>query len=93
MRKKKPNGVNPSHASLKNYMRAKVRANCLICQLSPEIRAQLGRAATDRGFSRTDQAEWLRTAVGASEVTLEILAQHLGRGHDRDVEVPNAAQA
>lgn len=69
--------------SLAQYMQSKVRAGCLICQLPQEVRAQLGREASKRGFSREDQVEWLRLACGAAKVTVEILTAHLNGKHDQ----------
>lgn len=64
-------------------MKGKVKAACPVCQLAPEIRAQLGTSATKKGFSRPDQLEWLRTVVGASKLTLEELNTHLNGKHDQ----------
>lgn len=75
-----------SAPSLSAFMLSKARAGCLICQLKPEVRAQLGGDAGKRGFTRQDQVDWLRAACGATKVTLDILNRHLSSRHDREEE-------
>lgn len=72
--------------TLVDFVRGKAKAGCPLCKLAPEVRAQLGRSATKKGFTRDDQVEWLRTAVGAKGITLEHLAEHLNGRHDRDLD-------
>lgn len=69
--------------SLADFMRSKARKGCLICELPLEVRAQLGRSATKKGFTRDDQVEWLKTVCGMPKVTREVLDQHLNGRHDR----------
>lgn len=71
-------------ANLSKFMRSRARAGCAVCDLPAEIRSQLGRPATKRGYTREDQVEWLREAVGAKKVTLEVLATHLSSKHDQE---------
>lgn len=70
--------------SLAAFMLQKVRDACLVCQLPPVIRDQLGPAAGKRGFTRQDQVAWLREACGVKEVTLDILNAHFNGRHDRE---------
>lgn len=67
--------------SLPAYMRAKTRAACPVCKLPDAIRAQLGRPAGRRGFSRADQIEWLREACGV-QISVEELTAHLSGRHE-----------
>lgn len=78
-----------SQQSLADFMQSKARVGCLVCALPKEIRAQLGAKAGKRGFSRPDQAEWLRVACGATKVTLDILNVHLNARHDRGEDFNN----
>lgn len=67
--------------SLAEFMRQKAKGACLICRLPADIQAQLGKPASDKGYSRVDQVEWLRAVCGAREVTIEILTKHLNGRH------------
>lgn len=73
--------------SLTEFMREKARKGCIICALPLEVRMQLGKPATERGFTRPDQAEWLRQACGVTGVTLDILNKHLSSRHDREEDL------
>lgn len=71
---------NGDPQTLEQFMRAKQRKACKVCALAPEIQAQLGKPASDRGFSRADQVEWLNGAVNA-EITRRELDDHINRRH------------
>lgn len=91
MSKKQLAPNKPTRPTLASFMQAKLRAGCLVCQLPTEIRAQLGRVAVKRGFSRQDQVEWLRVACSATKVTLDILNTHLNSHHDREEDFNGTA--
>lgn len=65
-----------SNKSLSEFIGEKARAGCPLCRLPKEVRSQLGKAATKRGFTRDDQLEWLRACYKV-DVTAEQLAKHL----------------
>lgn len=69
--------------SLTEFMRNKIKAACLVCQLPKEIRDQLGRSASKKGFSRPDQVEWLKVC-GYTKITVEELGKHLNGKHEED---------
>lgn len=79
----KSNADHPAN-TLEEFMRQKARVGCPVCQLPGGVRAQLGRAASKRGFSREDQVEWLRRSIGAQGITLDILNKHLAARHDSE---------
>jgi hypothetical protein len=83
MREKKK-APEVSKKSLATFMRDKARAKCAVCQLPKEIRAQLGPAASDKGYTRRDQLEWLRGAYSLTSLTADILNKHLSAQHDRE---------
>lgn len=78
--------------SLATFMRDKTRAKCPVCQLPKEIRAQLGAAASDKGFTRRDQLEWLRGTSSLTSLTADILNKHLSAQHDREEDFNAPAQ-
>jgi hypothetical protein len=84
----RPQSDATKHVSLTQFVRdkelARAREGCVICKLPAEIRAQLGRGATRRGFTREDQVAWLKGPCGAKGVTVEGLANHLNGKHDRE---------
>jgi hypothetical protein len=65
---------------LVDYMRAKRREGCKVCQLSGDIRAQL-RTASDKKILIRDQIAWLRDVVGA-DITADDLTSHRSGRHD-----------
>lgn len=67
--------------TLADFMRDKKRATCPVCKLPEDIRSQLGKEATKRGFTRADQVEWLNMVVGA-EITLRELSSHFSSRHE-----------
>lgn len=73
--------------SLATFMKDRARAGCAVCCLPVEVRRQLGRPASKRGFTREDQVEWLRTVCGESAITVEILATHLTSKHDTEEDL------
>lgn len=73
--------------SLTEFVRAKAKKDCPVCALPVEVRAQIGRPATDKGITRREQAEWLRTVCGATRVTEEVLNAHLTAKHDREEDL------
>lgn len=66
--------------SLVDFMRAKRRAACKVCQLPDDVREQL-RTASDKDIKRRDVLEWLRTEVG-SDITDAELTSHKAGHHD-----------
>lgn len=71
--------------NLAAFMRAKLRKECVICQLPAEVREQLGRTASRRSFTRQDQLDWLHEAIGAKQITMTQLVAHLNGRHDEEV--------
>lgn len=69
--------------TLEEFMRTRAKRDCPVCALSRDVRAQIGKAASERGYTRGDQLTWLHEAVGASHITLEQLGRHITRQHDR----------
>lgn len=76
---------NDTPQTLDAFMRAKARHDCKICALPAEVRAQIGKSATDRGYSRDDQVEWLNAAVGAG-VSRQDLDRHISRRHEETIK-------
>lgn len=72
--------------SLAQYMLDKQRAACPVCKLPAAVRDQLGTPASDKGFTRRDQVEWLRDACGVVGITEQVLAKHFSARHDRGEE-------
>ena len=72
--------------SLSEFMRAKAKQKCAVCKLPVSIRAQLGRPASEQGFTRPEQVEWL-LACGYKDVDLDILNKHLSARHDREEDL------
>lgn len=70
--------------NIDEFMRAKIRKSCPVCQLPDEIRSQLGSYASKRRYTREDQLEWLRSAVGVKDITMEVLVVHLNSRHDQE---------
>ena len=66
--------------SLYDYMHAKRRADCPVCQLPDDVREQL-RGAKKRKIPRADQVEWLNVEVGSSVTSANLDAHYSGR-HD-----------
>ena len=78
----KPKKDSPDLAA---FMRAKLRKECVICQLPAAVRSQLGRPASRKDFTRQDQLDWLHEAVGAKHITMNQLVAHLNGRHDEEV--------
>jgi hypothetical protein len=66
--------------SLADYMRAKKREACAVCQLPDDVRGQL-EEAKERGILLRHQLEWLRTVIGADIARQELISHRTG-GHD-----------
>lgn len=73
-------GTKNDVRTLTDYMKAKKRAACPVCQLSDTVRRQLVEAR-EKGIRRRDQLEWLRVEVGA-DITDADLTQHVNGRHD-----------
>lgn len=65
--------------ALVDYMKAKKRAECAVCQLPDAIREQLAEASSKKIKVR-DQLEWLTEVVGA-EVNESDLVSHRSARH------------
>lgn len=61
--KKKAKAVSASKRSLADFMQAKRREGCAVCELPPDIRAQL-KGASKRHIRRTDIIDWLASEFG-----------------------------
>lgn len=70
----------PSKRSLTDFMQAKRREGCAVCELPPEIRAQL-RGASKRHIRRTDIIEWLASEYGM-KITRAAFDSHQSGRHE-----------
>ena len=75
----KKNEATPQ--TLEEFMREKQRRDCKVCALPQDITAQLGKPASDRGFSRDDQVEWLAVVAPNAKVSRTDLDTHMNRRH------------
>jgi hypothetical protein len=60
------------------------KRECKVCQLPDGVRSQLGKPASEKGFSRPDQLQWLREACGQTQITMQMLAKHLNGRHEEE---------
>ncbi len=67
--------------TLAEFIKAKKRIGCSVCKLPVEIRAQIGRAASEKHISRDLQVEWVSLVAG-HPITSEELMQHVNGRHD-----------
>jgi len=66
--------------SLADFVAAKKRAACKVCQLSVQIRGQLREAAQKR-IPRGEQLEWLKQ-VHSANITAADLQAHVNARHE-----------
>ena len=67
--------------TLAEFIKIKRREGCRVCKLPVEIRAQIGRPASEKKISRDLQVEWV-SLVSGQTITLEELMQHVSGRHD-----------
>ena len=63
---------------LADFMRAKKRAACKVCQLPADVLEQLA-AARSAKIRRPDMLDWLRTEVGSDITDAELTAHYSAR--------------
>lgn len=63
---------------LADFMKAKRRAACKVCQLPADVLDQLVAARTAK-IRRPDMLEWLRTEVGVDVTDAELTGHYSGR--------------
>ena len=64
--------------SLADFMRAKRRAECPVCQLPEEVTEQLAEAGRKK-ISRRDQIEWLNNELGIDISSADLDKHYSGR--------------
>lgn len=67
--------------TLLEYAQKEGRTTCRVCQLSIEIRRQIGRPASEQGISRGQQVRWLQLVSGV-EIMMNELIAHVNERHD-----------
>lgn len=70
--------MGKSPTSLVDFVKAKKRAACPVCQLPEEVRAQL-KEARSKKITRSVQLEWLRDEVGVEIDDLDLNSHIAGR--------------
>jgi len=68
--------------SLDEFLRDKKKAECPVCHLPPEIRAQLQHASEHNSAKLVEQCEWLRAECGVDILPSQLTAHRSG-GHER----------
>lgn len=71
---------NKEALSLEDFMKAKRRAECVVCQLPAEVLDQLA-LARDKHIRRSDQVAWLNGEVGV-KITSSDLDKHYSGRHN-----------
>ena len=67
--------------SLVEFARAEKRKNCRVCKAPVEVRGQLGRAASEKNITRSQQLSWFNL-ITRGDVTMDELNAHLSGRHD-----------
>lgn len=67
-------------STLVDFARQERQKNCVVCQLSQDVRAQL-RGAGDKGIKRPVQLAWL-DSIGHKITDTELTAHYSGRHDD-----------